>query len=178
METPAAGVHFELLPADYLAMSKHVCAPDPGSLWIGRLLWLGSVFVASFTLALLGRSGWAFLAGMGAGFLLMLVKVLRTQRRLQPRPGGAVLCRYDVQLTSSGVHLQTANWTSEVRWHGILAVEETAAHCFLRVDTAGVYTVPKRSFPNTEAMRQFVDFARNSVSRAQAGGTQNDAEAR
>ena len=166
METPAQTAHFELLPVDYRAMLKHVCAPDRRGVWIERLLWFGGVFVASFSLALLGGDRTAFLAGMGVGLLLMVVKGLRTQLRLQPRPGGAVLCRYDMKLTHSGVHIQTANWTSDVPWHGILAVEETAAHCFLRIDTAGVYTVPKRSFANDEATRQFVDFARNCVSRA------------
>lgn len=151
-------------------MLKHVCAPDARGLRGERLLWFGGVFVASFIMALLGRDGMAFLAGMGAGFLLMVVKGVRTQRRLQPRPGGAVLCGYDVQLTQSGVHIQTANWTSDVPWHGIVAVEETAAYCFLRIDTAGAYTVPKRAFPNDEAMRQFVDFARSCVVASKSAG--------
>ncbi len=79
-----------------------------------------------------------------------------------------MLCRYDVELTQGGVRVQTPHWTNALLWPGILAVEETATHCFLRIDAAGAYTVPKRSFPNGEAMQQFVDFARDCVSRAQA----------
>jgi len=155
-------VHFELLLDDYHATLKHVCAPGPSE----RLLWLAAVFIASFGIALFGRTGRDFLAGMVAAFLLVFAKGLRTRRRLQPRREGAVLCRYDVQLTESGVHAQTPNWTSDIPWHGIRAVEETAAHCFLRVYTVSVYAIPKRSFPNAEAMRQFIDFARECVSRA------------
>jgi hypothetical protein len=163
LETQEKVVKFELLLDDYHAMSKHVCARGPGE----RLLWFAGVFLASFSMALFGRDGRAFVGGMVVGFLLMLVKLLRTQLRLRPQPGGAVLCGYDVQLTRSGVHVQTPNWTSDMPWRSILAVEETAAHCFLRIDRASVYTVPKRAFPNGEATRQFVDFARECALRAQ-----------
>lgn len=156
-------VQFELVLDDYNAMLKHVCAPGLSE----RLSWLGAVFVGSFGMALFGQDGRSFLAGMVVGLLLMVVRGLRMQRRLLPRPGGAVLCRYDVQLTQVGVHVQTPNWMSDAPWHGILAVEETAAHCFLRIDTSSVYTIPKRSFPNGEAMRRYVDFARDCVSRAE-----------
>jgi hypothetical protein len=134
------------------------------------LLWLGLVFIASFIRAVFGRDGRGVLAGMIAGFLLMAVKGLLTQRRLRPRPGGALLCRYDVQLTQHGVHVQTPHWTNTLLWPGILAVEETPSHCFLRIDRAGAYTVPKRSFANDEAARQFVAFARDCAARAQITG--------
>jgi hypothetical protein len=148
---------------DYHAMLKHVCAPRPSE----RVLGFVAVFIASFGMALFGVGGRTLVGGVVVGSLLIVVKGLRTQHRLRPRPGGALLCRYDVQLTEGGVHLRTRHWTSHVTWHGVLAVEEAAAHWFLRIDTASVYTVPKRSFPNGEAMQQFVDFARNGVSRAQ-----------
>jgi hypothetical protein len=156
-------VKFELLLGDYHAMSRHVGAGHRNE----RLLWFAAIFVASFSLVILGRDGRTFFAGMLAGFLLMLVRMFFAQRRLQPQPGGALLCRYEVQLSSSGVHVQTPNWMSDIPWCGVRAVEETAAHCFLRTDTICVHTVPKRAFPNSEAMRQFIDFARNSVSRTQ-----------
>jgi len=166
LETPA--INYELLLDDYHAVVKHVSASGRSE----RLLWLGAVFVVTFgSMVFLGaRNRIAFLVGMLVGLWLVFVYVLRAQRRIRPRPGAAVICRYDVQLTPSGVHVQTPNWTSDVPWHGILAVEETAAHCFFRVDSHAAYIFPKRSFPDAEDMQQFIDFARDCVSRAQIAG--------
>jgi YcxB-like protein len=163
LETPARMVHYELVLDDYHALLKHVCGPNRSE----RLLWLGAVFIASFgSFAFFRPNRTSFLVGMLVGFVLMLVFVLRAQRRMQPRPGAAVLCRYDVQLTPGGVHIQTPNWTSDIPWHGILAVEETAAHCFFRIDSNAAYLFPKRSFPDGETTRQFIAFAHECVSRA------------
>jgi len=161
-DAPAKVVQFELSLDDYHAMVKHVGAPPPSE----RALSLAAACIASFSLVASGRDGRMAFAGMMAGILLILVKVSRAQRRLQPRPGRAVLCHYDVRFTEGGAHVHTPNWTCDVPWHGIFAVEETVAHCFLRVDAASVYTIPKRSFPNGEAVREFVDFARRCVASA------------
>jgi len=167
LETSARRVSFELLLEDFNAMAKHLYATGSSSPWGGRLVWLAAVFIGSFGASVLGRGSRGFVAGLVAGVVLMLVPLIRLQRRLRPRPGGAVLCHYDVQLTPEGVHLQTQHWTADVPWHGIVAVEETAAHCFLRIDTCSAHTIPKRSFPDGEAMRQFIDFARECTARAQ-----------
>lgn len=166
LEAPQQVVNFELSLDDYHAMLRHVCSPGRSE----RRLWFGAVFLASFSMAVFGRDGRVLLVGMVVGFLLMLVRGLRTQRRLRPRSGGAVLCCYDVQLRQGGVRVETPNWASDVPWHGILAVEETATHCFLRVDAASVYTIPNRSFANGEAMRQFIDVARDCMSRVRIAG--------
>jgi hypothetical protein len=167
LETSGREVGFELVLGDYNAMLKHVCAPASTGLWrIERLLWLAGIFIAGFSMVLFGRPGRFLLAGMIGAFSLMAVKMLLNQIRLRPLPHGAVLCRYDVQLTQSGVHVQTPNWTCDVPWHGIRAVEETAHHCFLRIDTISVYTIPKRSFASGEAMQRFIDFAHDSAARA------------
>lgn len=167
LETAEQSVQFELGLADYHAMLKHVCAV--GSPGLERLVGFVVVFAVSFVVALLGYDSRGFVAGVLVGILLMVLKVLRAQRRLTPQPGRALLCRYDVRIAPAGVHLQTPNWTSDTSWRAILAVEETPAYCFFRVDTASVYTVPKRAFPNDQAMRNFIDFARDCVSRAGAG---------
>lgn len=164
LEGSAKVAHFELSMGDYNAMLRHASAPGPRE----RLLWFGVVFLGSFGVVLFGRYGIAFVAGLVAGFLMLSIKMLQARHRLQPRPEGALLCHHDVALTEKGVHTQTPTWTGEWTWHAILDVEETAEHCFLRVDTVSLYTIPKRSFPNSEAMRQFVDFARDGVSRAKA----------
>jgi hypothetical protein len=163
LETTAKVIHFELLLDDYHRMVKHAYAASPSE----RVLSFAAIFIATFAgMAFFGRDGRVFLAGMWVGIFGLLVRLLHAQHRLRPQRDGAWLCRYDVQLTPSGARVQTPNWTCDVPWRGILAVEETAAHCFLRIDTASVYTIPKRSFPNGEAMRQFIDFARDCVSRA------------
>jgi len=162
VDTPAA-VNFELSLSDYRAMSRQLVAGHRGE----PLVW----FVASFCLLGFARVGKAFIAGFIVGVLLLLIRLLYAQRRLRPEPGGALLCHYEIQLTSNGVHIETPSWTSDVPWRGIRAVEETPTHCFLRSDSVCVYTVPKRAFPNAEALRQFADFARDSVSRSQRAGT-------
>ncbi len=169
VEAPAEAVKFELLLSDYHAMMRHVCAPGSSRFSAALLVWIATVFFASAGMSLFGRDGRAFPAGMVAGFLLMLANGMRTQRRLRPRPQGAVLCHYELQLTQDGMHVQTPVWRSDLLWRGILAVEETPAHCFLRIDSASVYTIPKRAFADGEASRQFIDFARSCVSRARAG---------
>lgn len=161
-EASAKVVHFELSLDDYNAMVMHLGAPPRSE----RVLWLAAIYIAGFGLVVSGRDGRVALAGMVAGFLLMFVKALIARRRLQPRPGRAVLCHYDVRLGESGAHVQTPNWTFDVPWRGIVAVEETGAHCFLRLDTVSAYTIPKRSFPDGEAAREFVDFARSRVASA------------
>src|SRR5688572_18438689 len=124
-EAAAKVVHFELSLDDYHAMAKHVSSPPPSE----RVLSLVAACIVSFSLVASGRDGRMVFVGMMAGLFLILVKVARTQRRLQPRPGRAVLCHYDVQLGNGGAHVHTPNWTCDVPWHGIFAVEETGAHC-------------------------------------------------
>jgi hypothetical protein len=166
-------VTFELLLADYTAMAQHLLARASAFRWSSRLLIFGTVFISVVVARLFGRSGRAFLAGVLVGLVLFIGNRLLTTRQLKPRPGGAWLCQYDVELTEGGVHVQTPNWKCDLPWHGVIAVEETHAHCFLRVDNYGVYTIPKRAFPNDEAVQQFVDFAHECVSRAR--GTQGAA---
>jgi len=166
LDTPARALHFELLPADYRAMVRHLFARASGYRWSFRIFIFASVFVAFLGAALLGRNGRAFIAGVLLGFLLIVARWLLSLRQLQPRPGGAWLCPYDVQLSDGGMRVQTPNWTCDVPWHGVVAVEETGTHCFLRIDNWSVYTIPKRAFASDEAVQQFIDFAHEGVARS------------
>ena len=144
---------------------KHVSAAG----WQERLYGNIGIAIISFGLVCgLGWDGRFVCLGMMIGVGFMLARATRTQLRLAPKPGAALLCSYEVQLTESGMRAQTPRWTTDVPWHGILAIEETAGHCFLRIDTASVYTIPKRAFPDEPALRQFIDFAREGVSRARS----------
>jgi hypothetical protein len=131
-----------------------------------RLFAFGTASVGVLGMRLYGGDGKAFAAGLFAGLFLVIVGWLLTIRHVQPSPGGAWLCRYDVQLTDGGVHLKTPQWVCDVPWHGIVAVEETTAHCFLRIDRMMVYVIPKRAFASGEAVQQFIDFAHECVSRS------------
>lgn len=168
MDTPARTASFELARHDYQAMSRHVYKSGAGN-WSGLRLALPVAFlIGAFVVRRFGRDGQVF--GMGAlvAFMVMLTWLSIAMLRLRPRLGGAWLCHYDVQLTDAGVRLQTPHWTCDLPWHGVLAVEETSAHCFLRIDTASMYVIPKRAFANDGALQQFIGFAREGVARARA----------
>jgi hypothetical protein len=164
METSAHAVTFELSRDDYRAMIRHVCRAPASE----RVAWLACIFAVNFGAVLVGQQALGFLVGLTVSFALMFARGLLVQRRLLPRAGGTILCRYEMRLGYDGVRTQTPHLQSHYAWPGVIAVEETAAHCFLRTDTAAAWTIPKRAFYDGEAARQFVDYARDCVSRAHA----------
>jgi hypothetical protein len=162
-------VEFELELADYQAMLRYACGRGAVRSvgFVGKLpaVVLGG-FVVGLGIAFLRRDPSAFVAGLFVPFLLILLSVRSTQQRLRPRPGGAVLCRYRLQLDDAGMHVETPLWSSHFSWTGILAVDETAAYCFLRLDTAAAHAIPKRAFADAGAAARFVSFAREHAARA------------
>ncbi len=165
-------VAFVLELADHKAMTAHICAPLTAN-WnrLGVLIVLAvpvgviaSRFVTSPTSFLLGMAAMAVL-------LWAVIKVVAAgaRRRLEPTPGGCILCQYRLALSPEGVDIQTPHWQSLTRWPAIVAIEETVDHVFFKIDTIAAYTVPKRAFANVEAQRQFVDAARYYFVTASAG---------
>jgi hypothetical protein len=79
---------------------------------------------------------------------------------LEPSPHGTIICQYTVTLSDQGVDIRTPHWDTLTRWSGIVSVDETPDHVFLRIDTAAAYTVPVRAFNDDDARRRFVSLAR------------------
>ncbi len=161
---------FTLERRDHKALTAHLCAPvNARAKRLGR--WLGPVAVVmaavvaaqfleslvSFLLGILFITIllWAFIKFVNAG----------AQRQLEPAVGGAILCQYQFTLNADGVDMVTPFWSSQTRWGGILAVEETVEHVFFRIDSVAAYTIPKRAFANPEALLQFVTEATARVAQ-------------
>jgi hypothetical protein len=161
-------LQFELSLADYQAMSRQLYARKPIQSVANMLLvWLVMMIVVSFGTWI--YPGMGFVWGMLAGILLVVANALRTYLRLRPMPNGALLCQYLVQLSDDRIHLETPGWTTDMLWKGVLSVEETPKHCFLRIDSIAAYVIPKRAFASDESAHQFVAFARERVAAGRRG---------
>jgi hypothetical protein len=159
------GVTFDLELRDYRAMAAFVCAPArTHSKWV---LWVIVPFLTFLTVGialLFVQSVLSFVGGMLAVLFLfwIAIKVLvpRAQRRLEPSAHGTILCEYKVTLSDQGVDIRTPHWDTLTRWSGIVSVDETPEHVFLKIDAAAAYAVPVRAFADDDARRRFLSLAK------------------
>jgi hypothetical protein len=164
-------VTYTLELRDHRAMTAFVCAPASDQ--SKRLRWL--IVPAPFLLTVgvasqLVESVSSFVLGILAllFWLWVAIKFMRprAQRMLEPTTGGTILCEYQLTLNADGVEIRTQHWDSLTRWSGVVSVDETPDHVFLRIDNVAAYTVPRRAFPDEDALRRFVSVARAHIAAA------------
>jgi hypothetical protein len=72
-----------------------------------------------------------------------------------------------VTLGDQGVDIRTPHWDALTRWSGIISVDETPGHVFIKIDASSAYTVPVRAFADEEARRRFVQVAKTYLGVAE-----------
>ena len=97
----------------------------------------------------------------------------RFARALPPAERGSLLGPRQTSLDEDGVREESPNHKHQSHWRGILSVEETGEHVFLMIDSIAGYIVPKRAFPDSERLRDFLTFAREHVQRHGRGTQPN-----
>lgn len=89
----------------------------------------------------------------------------RFARALPAADRGSLLGRRETVLDENGIREQSAYHRHQSDWNGVLSVEETDEHVFLMIDRFAGYIVPKRAFPDSADLQEFVEFARQHVGR-------------
>lgn len=158
-------VRFVLELQDYKAMTVYICAPaSKRSKTLSRGVSFAGVVIATLVASRYVESFTSFMLGMFfvSVLLFAVVKIATSgaSKQLQPDTGGTILCEYNVALTAEGVSVHTAHWDTLTRWSGVLSIDQSPEHAFIRIDRIAAYTIPKRAFPDEEAFRRFIEQGR------------------
>jgi hypothetical protein len=161
---------FELTLADFWAMQAYLCRPVKRYPWylplsIGVAFGVGSILAFEA-----GVSPPSFLLGLIGALVLFATFTFyasaRARSLLQPLPNAGILCSYEYTFDEQGVTTRTPGWETLTRWSGVIAIEETPRHVFLKIDKAAAYTIPKRAFSSPEHLTELREYARARVGTA------------
>jgi len=178
-------LRFELTVEDLVAFSVHVARTNPylrqrqrrGSYWmIGGLFLalLGSstavvllnprydtrMIWVSLSLGVPVALAWALLARR-----YWISQVARTTRKMRSDPKAHPLGRHVVQVTDTGLDMESETVASKLSWKSFRRVELTDEHVFLLLAESQGAIFPKMAFDDEAEFSNFVAMARERIGR-------------
>jgi YcxB-like protein len=177
VSAPLAQISYVLTMADIHAFNQHYARTSP-VVRAGRLkVRLAMTF---FLAALLGALGWGARADVGF-WLLGAVIILFwfaifprrleamqrgfTERTYQAGKNAGLLGPHTVELTDEGVVERTPVRELKVKWEAVEKVASSDEHLFVWTSGFNALVVPRRAFPDEDALKAFAAHAAMRISK-------------
>jgi hypothetical protein len=97
-----------------------------------------------------------FLTGFIAGTLLLLMVLNEQKKILEPKENGFVFGPTVYEFNGEGISIKKEDNESFTRWDTVEKVFDAKEYFYIFIDHNLAYIIPKRIFPSTEKLKEFV----------------------